>query len=453
MHSSRRATGVSETEPGTLRLRAGAVVGGEPIGSIWRPGVVDLCGERFGYVGAPAGAPPHAGPVRSLPGLLMPGLVNAHGHSAMTLLRGVGEGLALGDWLRHAIWPREAHLTRDDVYWGMTLGAAELLRCGVTTTCETYFYDEAVVDAVVDAGLRCLVTPGILELPGAPGAGSWRSMLEAAGALHAAADGRAGRIRVGVGPHAAYSLPEDGLRAAAHLARDLGTVLNLHLSETEAEDRGLRAAHGTTVARWLADIGVFDGQSLVAHAVWLTDEDIAVLAEHHVAVAHCPQSNAKLASGIARLTDLLDAGVTVGLGTDGPASNNDLDLWEELRLAPLLARACSGDANAVPAATALGLATSGGAAALGVHSGTLAPGYLADLVHLRTDDARFVPVVEDMDLLAHLVWSSASHLVSEVWVGGVQVVAAGEVRTVDIAEATRQVQSRAQRIAASVGSP
>ncbi len=435
----------------TLRLQAGAVVTGDAAGTIWRPGVVDLAGDRIVHVGPAAGAPEHRGRARSLPGLLMPGLVNTHGHTPMTLLRGVGEGLPLDRWLRHAIWPREAHLTPDDVFWGMTLGCGEMLRCGVTASCETYFHDSAVVDAAVAAGMRCLVTPGILDVPDAgPGRG-WRAMLDAAAALHAEADGRAGLIRVGLGPHAAYTLPLPALAAAGELARQLGTVLTIHLAETRAEDRALQEEHGVTVPALLDRLGVLDARVVAAHAVWLTDADIELLAERGVAVAHCPQSNAKLGSGIARLADLLRAGVTVGLGTDGPASNNDLDLWEELRLAPLLARARDADASAVGAVQALALATRGGAEALGLDAGVLAPGMLADVVHVRTDDARFVPVLDDADLVAHLVWSSASHLVSDVWVGGRQVVRDGVCTTVDTAEAARQVQRRAARLAAAAG--
>lgn len=443
---SSATAGAGHAPSPTLRLRAGAVVPVDDRGTVWRPGVVDLVGDRLGYVGPVDGAPDHGGATVDCQGLLMPGMVNAHGHGPMTLLRGVGEGLPLDDWLRRAIWPREAHLRRDDVYWGQTLACAEMLRCGVTTTCETYFHDEAVVDAVVDAGMRAVVTPGILDVPGAGPGGGWQGMLDVASELHAAADGRAGLVTVGLGPHAAYTLPLAALRAVGERARELGCLVTIHLAETATEGRDLEQAHGTTVPALLADVGLFAGRAVAAHAVWLTDGDIELLASHHVAVAHCPQSNAKLGSGVARLRDLLAAGVTVALGTDGPASNNDLDLWEEMRLAPMLARAVSGDPTAVDAGCALHMATAGGARALGLATGTLAPGALADVVHVRTDDLRFVPVVEDADLLAHLVWSSASHLVDDVWVGGRQVVVGGRCTTVDDGEARHQVQARAERL-------
>lgn len=424
------------------------MIPGDGQGTVWRPGVVDVRGDRLGHVGPADGAPSHVGPVVDCPGVVMPGMVNTHGHGAMTLLRGVGEGLPLDAWLRRAVWPHEAHLTRDDVYWGMSLACAEMLRCGVTTTCETYFHDEAVVDAVVDAGMRAVVAPGILDLPGSGPSRSWHALLDGAAALYDAAHGRAGRVSIGFGPHAAYTLPVEALSAVGDVARELGALVTIHVAETATEGQALHDAHGVTVPALLCDLGLFDAHTVVAHGVWLTDDDIDLLARKQVAVAHCPQSNAKLGSGIARLRDLLDAGVTVGLGTDGPASNNDLDLWEEMRLAPLLARARSGDPTSVDAALALRLATHGGADALGIAAGTLAPGRLADIVHVRTDDGRFVPVIDDTDVLTHLVWSSASHLVEDVWVAGRQVVSSGRCTTVDDATAIRQVQQRAERLAA-----
>ncbi len=433
-----------------VRLVAAAVVPMEPPGQVYRPGVVDLAGDRITWVGPAGAAPPHHGPQLQLSGLLLPGLVNCHAHSPMTLLRGVGEGLPLHDWLRKAIWPREAHLTPDDVYWGMTLACDELLRCGVTTSCESYFHDRRVVDAAVDAGLRCVVTPGILD---PAGSGAWRRLLDIAVALHGEAHGRAGLIEIGFGPHAAYSLPLEALATTAHLAAEVDALVTLHVAETAAEGAALEAEHGMTVPALLASAGILDGRVLAAHGVWLTDDDVALFARHDVAVAHCPQSNAKLGSGVARLPHLLRSGIRVGLGTDGPASNNDLDVWEELRLAPLLARAVAGDAGALGAADALALATRGGGRALGLPVGCLHPGYLADLIHVRLDDSRFVPVLDDADLVSHLVWSGCSALVEDVWVGGRQVVRAGVCTTVDGRRARHEVQRRAERLAGAVAQP
>ncbi len=382
-------------------------------------------------------------------GALLPGFVNTHCHSPMTLFRGTGENLPLLRWLHEVLWPREAHLRPDDVYWGMTLAAAELLAFGVTTTCEMYFHEDANADAVVDAGSRAVLTPGVLQLPGSEAGGEWwTASLDRFADFHARRHGEAGRIEVGFAAHAAYTVPLPGLVDIAATARERGALFHLHLAETADEGDAFTAEHGGTVPQVLADAGVFDGRVLAAHSIWLSPEDIDVYAAHDVAVAHCPQSNAKLASGIAPVVDLLAAGVRVGLGTDGPASNNDLDLWEELRLAAMLARL----RRATPARSrrhaALDLATRGAGRALDRPDlGVLAPGAKADMMAISLDDPAFVPLLDDAMLLEHLVWSASSRLVTDVWVGGVPVVTDGTVTTVDVERARHEVGRRAARLA------
>jgi 5-methylthioadenosine/S-adenosylhomocysteine deaminase len=368
----------------------------------------------------------------------------------MTLLRGQGEGLPLTAWLREVIWPREGLITADDVYWGMTLACAELLRFGVTTSVEMYFHDDALAAAVDAAGSRCVVTPGVVVAPGWERFGTWQERIEWIGGLR---DRYADhpRIEVGFGPHSAYALPEKALKAVGEAASQTGALVHLHLAETEHEGAEVSARHaGASVPRVLADLGVFSsGRVLAAHAVWLSDADIVLLAAEGVAVAHCPGSNAKLASGTGRLVDLIRAGVPVGLGTDGPASNNDLDLWEEMRLAALVARQRERDPTVLPAAQVLQLATAGGAAALGrADIGSLAPGRWADIVRLDLDDPGFVPVLSDGDLVAHAVWSASREAVRDVWVAGRQVVTDGVCTSVDVHEARRRVQAAAVRLAA-----
>jgi 5-methylthioadenosine/S-adenosylhomocysteine deaminase len=330
----------------------------------------------------------------------------------------------------------------------MTLGAAEMLRLGVTTTVEMYFHDDALAGAVDAAGSRCVVTPAVAVAPGWERFGTWRERVDGIEGLR---DRHAGhpRIEVGFGPHSAYALPDEALRAVGEAARRTGAPVHIHLAETEQEGAEVSARHGgASVPRVLADLGLFDADRvLAAHAVWLSDDDIALLADSGVAVAHCPGSNAKLASGTARVVDLRRAGIPVGLGTDGPASNNDLDLWEEMRLAALLARQRDHDATLLPAADVLHMATAGGAAALGRDDiGMLAPGRWADLVRVDLDDPGFVPIVEETDLVAHTVWSASRAAVRDVWVAGRQVVVDGVCTTVDLAEARRQVQAAAVRI-------
>jgi 5-methylthioadenosine/S-adenosylhomocysteine deaminase len=225
-------------------------------------------------------------------------------------------------------------------------------------------------------------------------------------------------------------------------------MVHIHVAETEAEVDAFAAEHGCTVPAALAKAGVLDARVLAAHSIWVTDADLNLYAAHDVAVAHCPQSNAKLASGVARLEDMLARGLRVGLATDGPASNNDLDLWEDMRLAVMLARVQSRDATSLPAAEVLDLVTRGGAAALGRDDlGSLHAGAKADMILLDLEDPAFVPVLEDAQLIEHLVWSSQSRLVTDVWVGGRQVVADGRCLTIDGPRARREVQQRARRLA------
>jgi 5-methylthioadenosine/S-adenosylhomocysteine deaminase len=432
-----------------VRYVADAVVTMDGRRSVHRPGVVEVAGDAIAAVGPRADGAGEAAEVREVHvgGLLMPGLVNCHGHSAMSLLRGAGDGLPLERWLSEAIWPREARLTPDDAYWGMLLGCAEMLLAGITTTSEQYLFARPVAEAALRSGIRCTLAPAIFDLPGAGPEATWQRGLELAGELHAELDGRDRRLSIALGPHGAYTLPEEGLVATAKVATELDAMVHIHVAETQAEDEPIRTRFGCSAPAYLARLGVFDCRVLAAHSVWLSDEDLDLYRSYDVSVAHCPQSNGKLGSGIARVPDMLARGLRVGLGTDGPASNDNLDLWEELRLAPLLARARATDAAAMSTTEALALATSGGAAALDLDVGRLEPGRRADFVRLDLDDPVFVPGFTDSELVSHLVWAASSRLVTDVWVGGRQVVAGRTCTTVDVAEAARAVAERARRLA------
>ncbi|HVT41969.1 MAG TPA: amidohydrolase [Acidimicrobiales bacterium] len=434
----------------TLRLEADAVFTVDAADTVLAPGAVEIDGGAISWVGDPRAVPAAAATeVRALGGVLMPGLVNCHAHSPMTLVRSAGDGLPLDRWLNEAVWPREGRLTDEDVYWGMMLGAAEMLSYGVTTTCEQYRHPSAVTGAVLDAGIRTLYTVAIFDVPGAMPDSGWEALLAGACRLFDDANGQEGRLTIGFGPHAAYTVPPEGLHAIAAEAQRRDALLQIHLAETQAEGEVVRDRYGMSAPALLASQGVLEGRVLAAHAVWLDEADRALLAAHDVAVAHCPGSNGKLGSGIAPLADLLERGVRVGLGTDGPASNDDLHLWDEMRLAPLLARATAADPDAVSSATALRLATRGGAEALGLPVGALEVGRPADIVRLRTDDARFTPSLDMAELLGHLVWAGSGDLVTDVWVGGTPVVEGGRCTTVDGARARAEVAQRARRLLAS----
>jgi 5-methylthioadenosine/S-adenosylhomocysteine deaminase len=352
-------------------------------------------------------------------------------------------------WLTEVMWPAEARLTGGDVRAGMLLGCVELLAAGVTTSVEMYFYADEVSDAVLAAGSRVLLTPGIISAPGWDRLGSWRDMLDGVSRLideRGLRHGPGDRVEVGYGPHAAYTLPAEALTAAAEAARERGALLHIHLAETLAEDAALRAEHGS-VTRLLHGLGALGGRVLAAHGVHLDDTDIALLARYGAAVAHCPGSNAKLAAGTARVPALRGAGVPLALGTDGPASADDLDLWAQARLAGQLARLATGQAAELTAADLLLLATRLGAAAIGRDDlGALEPGRWADVVHLRTDDPALVNLDDDAGLLSNLVWAGGGRLVRDVWVAGEQVLADGAPTRVDRAEALAGAREVAARL-------
>jgi 5-methylthioadenosine/S-adenosylhomocysteine deaminase len=293
-------------------------------------------------------------------------------------------------------------------------------------------------------------------VPGWARLGPWQRMLTDISAWIDADGLRFGpgeRIELGYGPHAAYTLPPQALAAVGEAAQQRGALLHIHVAESPTEDTVQREEHGS-VPRLLHELGVLDGRVLAAHAVHLSDRDVELFARHGVAVAHCPGSNAKLASGVARTMALRAAGVPVGLGTDGPASNDDLDLWEEIRLAALLARLSTGDATAMTAPEAVLMATRGGAAALGRDDiGTLQTGSWADMVHLTTDSPAFVAGshASDGQLLANLVWAAGASVVRDVWVAGEQVLADGEPTKVDRHRAQADAAAIAARLTGANG--
>ncbi|GAB2979263.1 ethylammeline chlorohydrolase [Amycolatopsis acidiphila] len=402
---------------------------------------------RIGYCGPAEAAPMSAAPVTALSGILLPGLVNAHAHSPMTLLRGMGGDLPLLRWLNEIIWPAEAKLRAEDVHAGMVLGSLEMLSHGVTTSAEMYFHPEEMAEAVLTTGARVVLGGPIMDLPGL----DWRAMITATGRWIDADGLRFGpgeRIELSFAAHSAYMLPPEALRLTAEAAAARGALVQIHVAEAADEDQKQRVEFGS-VPRLLDEVGLLDGRVLAAHAVHLSDEDIALFAARGVGVAHCPGSNGKLASGIARLADLRAAAIAVGLGTDGPASNDDLDLWEELQLAAMLARLSTKDSTALDAPAALLLATRGGAAALGRDDiGALEAGRWADMVHIETDGFAFATglAVPDAQLLSNLVWAAGSRRVRDVWVAGEQVLADGESTRTDRRKAAEAAKESAARL-------
>ncbi|MDN5933732.1 MAG: amidohydrolase family protein [Pseudonocardia sp.] len=430
-----------------IRLAAPVVLPCDPACSVLRDGVVDVDDDgRIAFVGPRAAAPPSDTPVHAVSGALLPGLINTHAHTPMLALRGAGGDLPLLRWLHEVMWPMEARLTGDDVRAAMTAGGVELLRTGCTTSVEMYFHTQAVLDAVAAVGSRVVLTPGVIAAPGWDRLGTWEQMRDD---ISARIDGGGlvqGRVELGYGPHSAYTLPPEALASIGEHAQARGALLHVHVAEAAEEDAAARASHGSVPAL-LDALGVLDGRVLAAHSIQLSDDDITLFAARGSAVAHCPGSNAKLAAGIARVTALRRAGVRVGLGTDGPASGDDLDVWAQARLAGLLARVTSGDAAALTASELLLMATRDGAAAIGRDDlGALEPGRWADLVHIDLDDPVFTDPGDDAQLLSNLVWAGGARLVRDVWVEGEQVRAAGEPTRVTRSETTSAVRGVATRL-------
>lgn len=440
-----QASATGPIGPPVQRLVADVVIPGEGQGMVVEGGAVDIdAAGRIVRVGPETELGPAPEVVERPGGLLMPGLVNSHAHSPMTLVRSAGDGLPLQRWLEERVWPREARMTADDAWWGMTLGSAEMLRSGVTTSCEMYLFEEAVVDAVQASGARVVITPGVISalLRDGDVGGRIAEIVD----FHASHHDPPGRVHVGFAPHSIYDLTPDQCGEIARRAQAADALFHIHLEETAAERQLVIDRYGKTATQALADVGALEGRVVAAHGVWLDEIDQRMLAEAGAAVAHCPQSNCKLGSGVAPVAAMLEAGVTVGLGTDGPASNDDLDLWDELTLAPLLARGLAHDPEAMSSVTALDLATRSAARAIGLDDvGVLRSGAWADLIRIDLDQPAFSP---GEDLLTHLVFAGSSRFVTDVWVAGERVVDDGDLVRVDLDRALAEVTARGRRLAA-----
>lgn len=372
--------------------------------------------------------------------LLVPGLVNAHTHLAMTLFRGLAADLPLARWLEEEIWPRERKLTGKDVYWGTLLGAAEAIRSGTTAVADMYFFMDEVAHALEEAGLRALLGYGIV----APTPDRAEEELLRAEAFAREWDGAAeGRIRTALAPHAPYTCPPAVWQWAVALAHELRVPLHTHLAETAEEVERTRAQWKMTPTQWLEELGAFSVPVIAAHCVHVTEKDIEILAAHGATAVHCPTSNLRLGCGIAPVQEMLGGEVNVALGTDGAASAGDLNMIEEMRLASLLAK--STDPTALPAREAVRCATARGAAALGLEKelGTIEPGRRADGVLIRIDGPHFCP---GHDAVADLVYAGQEQDVWAVFVDGRPLLLDGVLLTLDEDKVAARCRQLARRI-------
>ncbi len=368
--------------------------------------------------------------------IVMPGLVNAHAHTAMCVMRGFADDYTLQSWLFDKVFPVEARLTERAIVAGVVLGMAEMISTGTVSFSDMYFCQPAVAKAVREAGMKANLCNAVIALGDGYVFEKDRAVVETAELL--GRYGASGDIRADVSIHAEYTSSPAVWRKVHAWAEEYGVITHLHLSETKAEHEGAYSRHGMSAAAAFEKYGVFDTPALAAHGVWLDENDMRILAEHGVSVAHCPVSNLKLGSGIADAGEMIRAGVNVCLGTDGACSNNSLDLFEEIKLAALLAKGKTLDPTAVTAFEALKLATVNGAAAQGRRNemGTVEVGKSADLIMIDTSKPHLTPVY---DPVSTVVYSARGSDVEMTMVNGRVLYMNGEFRTIDVEKAVRDV--------------
>ncbi|MBP2635604.1 MAG: mtaD [Firmicutes bacterium] len=373
--------------------------------------------------------------------LITPGFVNTHTHAAMTLFRSYADDMLLMDWLQSKIWPAEANLTADDVYWGTQLAIAEMIKSGTTCFADMYFFMPDVAKAVAESGIRAVLSRGMAGI--APTAN--QALAESENFYkewHNAADGR---ITVMLGPHAPYTCPPDYLKKVTALADKLEAQIHIHLSETAGEVADCQKQYGKSPIALMQELGILDHGVLAAHCVHVSPTDIDIMKAKKVRVAHNPGSNMKLASGVAPVPDMLQAGICVGLGTDGAASNNNLDMLEEVRLAAMLHKVQRLDPLSIPAQTAVDMATAKGAEALSLGSitGKIQPNYKADLTIFDMQQPHWYP---RHDRLSLLTYAASGRDVHTVIVDGKILLDNYRLTTIDEERLLSEVNNRGMRL-------
>ncbi|WP_110952877.1 amidohydrolase [Anaerosinus massiliensis] len=373
--------------------------------------------------------------------LVIPGLVNTHTHAAMTLLRSYADDMQLMDWLENKIWPVEAKMKSDDIYWGSMLAIAEMIKTGTTTFADMYSEMHRVGDAVAETGIRGVLSRGMIGI--APnGQKALQENIALYNSYHNAADNR---ITVMFGPHAPYTCPPEFLCQVAEAAQKVGAEIHIHLSETLGEVENCVKQYKKSPIALMEDTGILDCGVLAAHCVHLSDADIALMKKYNVRVAHNPGSNMKLASGIAPVPKMLDADICVGLGTDGTSSNNNLDMFEELNLATLLHKVNTLDPLVIPALTGVKMATEYGAKAVGLGStiGKISKGYKADIALIDMNHLQWYP---RHDIISLLAYSANSSHVDTVFVNGKILLENGKLTTIDEERILYEVTTRAANL-------
>ena len=376
---------------------------------------------------------------------LIPGLINAHGHAAMSLFRGVADDIPLKQWLEETIWPLEGeHVSAEFVQQGATLACAEMIASGTTCFADMYFFPDAVAKVALDAQLRVQLASPILDFPTVWANDADEYILKAT-QLH---DNyrNSDLVHTAFGPHAPYTVSDEPLRKIAMLAEELDIPIHMHVHETAQEVEDAITSNGKRPLQRLAELGLISPRLLCVHATQLVEEELKVLNENGAHVIHCPESNLKLASGFCPVNKLLESGINVGLGTDGCASNNDLDMFSEMRTAALLAKGVADDASAVPAYQALRMATINGARAMGLDHkiGSLETGKFADLTAVDMSSYNSIPIYNPV---SHLVYNTQASQVSHVWCSGKLLLENSELLTIDKLKLVETTHNWQQKIA------
>ena len=383
--------------------------------------------------------------------ILMPGLINGHTHTAMTLFRGMADDLELMTWLSNYIFPMEGQFVDPEfIKIGTRLACWEMIRGGVTSFVDMYFYPEVISEETIKCGLRGVIGSASIDFP-SPGFEGWGDSFKHAVNFIENWQGKHERIIPAFAPHAPYTVAPAHLTQVADKARELNAPITMHIAESLTESETIKKQYNSTPVKHVADQGMLDGiQLIAAHMVHPTKDEMKLISGKTVGAIHNPTSNLKLASGISPVAQMLKEGALVGLGTDGAASNNDLDLWEEMRLAALLHKVRENDSTVLPALTALKMATSMGAEAVGLGdvTGQLKAGMRADMIQVSIDDLRLLPLY---DVISHLVYVLDSNDVTTTIVSGKVLMEDSQVLTIDEEELKKLVKDKAKQMANALG--
>src|SRR5580765_6885578 len=436
----------------TLVVIGGTVITQNETRDIVSPGAVAIDGRDIVEVGAPEAIAAKYRASETLEArddIVLPGLINTHTHAPMVMYRGLADDLALMDWLQKYIFPAEAKTVNPEfVRAGTRLAALEMIESGTTTYADMYYFEEEIAKVTKEAGLRGVLGQTIIQFPVADAKTPAEGLARTERFIKQSAGDDL--IVPAVAPHSMYTLDTKTLKAARALADREHVPVLIHLAETSDEVKTSRATHQATPVGYLEAIGFWGPRTVAAHGVWLLPADMTILARRHVAVSHNPESNMKLASGAAKVTAMRTAGIVVGLGTDGAASNNDLDMFEATRQAAFLAKLQTGDPRAVPARAALQMATIDGARALGMDRaiGSLETGKRADLITVSMTSARQTPMY---DPLSHLVYVTRGDDVRTTIVNGRMLMRDRKVLTLDENAVAAEARTWVAKVRAAVG--